>query len=178
MVLFVDLAGPLTIRGRAGTETRNAGKEKQKFYVIVAVCSTSRLVTLTMIGSRKTNDVALGLRAITARTNFPYMMVSDNEGAFHTIAREGTIGIVDKNYITSFGVPIYFVPPTERGHISNAVCERRIRSLKSVIGTLDFSRTGLDAAGASNVLMTVEEMLNSVPVLIQCSYHPIVFWAS
>ena len=164
LVLFVDLAGPLIIQGRAGMETRNASREKQKFYVIVAVCSTSRLVTMAMIGSRKTNDVALGLRAIMARTNFPYMMVSDNEGALHTIAREGTIGIVDGNYITTFGIPIYFVPPTERGHISNAVCERRIRSLKSVIGTLDFSKTGLDAAGAGNVLMTVEEMLNSVPV--------------
>ena len=165
LVLYIDLAGPVMIRTRAGSlETRSHTKQLQKLYIIVAVCSTSRLVTLAMVGSRKTSDIALGLRAIVSRTNLPYLLIADNEGAFHAIAKEGQIGMADGDYITEFGLPIHFVPPTERGHISNATCERRIRTLKELIGALDFSKTGLDVAGAVNVLAIVEEMINSTPV--------------
>ena len=165
LVLYIDLAGPVMIRTRANSlETRSYAKQLQKLYIIVAVCSTSRLVTLAMVSSRKTSDIALGLRAIVSRTNLPYLLVADNEGAFHAIAKEGKIGMSDGSYITEFGLPIHFVPPTERGHISNATCERRIRTLKEIIGNLDFSRTGLDVAGAVNVLAIVEEMINSTPV--------------
>ena len=165
LVLYVDLAGPLMLRARpTGADTRANKANRQKFYVIVAVCATSRLVTMALIGSRKTNDVALGLRSIVSRTNFPYLLITDNEGALHTISKEGKIGISDGSYIREFGIPMYFVPPTERGHISNATCERRIRSLKDIIGNLNFERTGLDVAGVVNTLQIAEETLNSVPV--------------
>ena len=129
----------------------------------MAVCAVSRLVTLAVVGSRKVHDINLGLRAIFSRSGVPWMIFVDNESSFHKINREGTIGVQENNNIKNYCVPFYFVPPTARAHQANSIVERKIRSIRETVGSLNFGSTGMNVPAVTNFIQLAEEHLNNVP---------------
>ena len=163
LVLHLDILGPLHVRTRYNLPTRNEDHFTSKLYVIVAVCAVSRLVTLAVVGSRKVHDINLGLRAIFSRSGVPWMIFVDNESSFHKINREGTIGVQENNNINNYCVPFYFVPPTARAHQANSIVERKIRSIRETVGSLNFGSTNMDIPAVTNFIQLAEEHLNNVP---------------
>ena len=91
---YLDIAGPISLNIWSKTmQTRNA--TKVNMYILIAVCSITRAVALTLLSSTKSGHVALGLLSLASRVGTPLLWLADRQSSFVKLAKEAR-WIVDR----------------------------------------------------------------------------------
>ena len=80
------MIGPFTVVNDLEEEPdgENIRKEKYKIWIVLFTCLVTRLSYLTLIPNRTTESFLAALRELSARHTEPKLIISDNEGAFHS----------------------------------------------------------------------------------------------
>ena len=169
LVAYIDLLGPIKIKQTAGPETRSS--TTHSYYVLVAVCSTTRALRLSLISGTDKRSVANGLHAITARAAVPVLWYADRQSSFVSIAKQGQWGILtDTQTDTSIRLEdfvIYFAPVTGQGHQAHAIVENMIQRIKNSFGSTNLKNSGLDCCQVYNLLIIIERQLNMTPMYLR-----------
>ena len=169
LAAYIDLLGPIKIKQTAGPETRSS--TTHSYYVLVAVCSTTRALRLSLISGTDKRSVANGLHAITARAAVPVLWYADRQSSFVSIAKQGQWGILtDTQTDTSIRLEdfvIYFAPVTGQGHQAHAIVERMIQKIKDSFGSTNLKNSGLDCCQVYNLLIIIERQLNMIPMYLR-----------
>ena len=160
---YLDIAGPISLNIWSKTmQTRNA--TKVNMYILIAVCSITRAVALTLLSSTKSGHVALGLLSLASRVGTPLLWLADRQSSFVKLAKEAR-WIVDRtNQLKIENLEFSFCPVGGEAHQNHGAVEKRIQLLRQAFGSMNLSRTSLGACEVWSMLHVIEASLNNIPI--------------
>lgn len=155
----IDYFGPLYVAVK---------RSREKRWVILITCLTTRAVHLEIAHSLSTDSCILGLRRFMNRRGTPRQIYSDNATNFKSASKELKAAMEKVNgklvalHFTTSDTEWSFIPPASP-HMGGA-WERMVRSVKSIISsTFPFKTTPNDETLLS-VLLEAENIINSRPL--------------
>uniref|UniRef100_A0AC35F7R6 Integrase catalytic domain-containing protein n=1 Tax=Panagrolaimus sp. PS1159 TaxID=55785 RepID=A0AC35F7R6_9BILA len=163
----IDYCGPFKIKGT-----------KEKAWICLFTCFTTRLVHLEPVTSMTTQDFLFAFRRFVARRNVPYYVLSDNAKQFKTAATAleeiWKKCIRDKqmtNYCKDNGIIWDFI--TERAPWKGGLYERMVGIVKNALKQ-SIGQRFIDFVEFWTFLCEVEATINSRPLTYVHSKEPFV----
>ena len=138
-----DLIGPFTVVNDLEEESdkENTRKEKYKIWIVLFTCLVTRMSYLTLIPNRNTEAFLMALRELSARHTEPKLIISDNEGAFHSgyrILQEIALRPAIKNILIKQGIIWKFLP--SRASWMGAIWERLVGIVKKELWKMQMGK--------------------------------------
>ena len=160
---YLDIAGPISLNVWSKTmQTRNA--TKVNMYILIAVCSITRAVALTLLSSTKSGHVALGLLSLASRVGSPLLWLADRQSSFVKLAKEARWIVSRTNQLKIENLEFSFCPVGGEAHQNHGAVEKRIQLLRQAFGSMNLSRTSLGACEVWSMLHVIEASLNNIPI--------------
>ena len=158
----MDLGGPY-ILNTVRRSIAPRGQPTTKLHVVVAVCSLTKAVCMTVINGTGITAISQGLQAVFSRVGVPHGIWTDRQSGLSQITKSGTI-LTDEDGFKVQNININYVPTGPTGYSFNGAAERKIRNLKQALGSLNMSNTDLYPISFNNIILHLEQEVNSIPI--------------
>ena len=165
-VIFLDLEGPFILQTWTNKfmNTRANVGTTVKYWAMLGVCSFTRAVLIELVNSTGSGPMAQGLQSLFIRFhNTPKLIFTDAQSSLVALSKIGKLMVKVGNVIKIEGLSIVISPKGEDGHQFISPVERRVRSVKESLNSLNMSRTQYDVCALSRLLRVCEYQLNNVP---------------
>ena len=149
--IAVDLKGPFTI------------SPDRSLYSLVMVCIQTKVTEIILLDSRTATAILEAFNVAFSLYSTPYKITADKESGIVKIAN--SLPEINAALLEQHQVSIEFIPA--RSHHFSGLVERRIRTISSILGTLDLSKSDMTETKLSNTLRIIANYLNNVPYLVQ-----------
>ena len=117
-----------------------------KLYIMIFVCASTKSCLLVPLQSRKTEDVAMAFNTAQTRSCVPMAYISDREGSFREIDRNGDTVINTVQVFRLIRTRFIFAAVGKNTHTSTGNVERRCRMIRECISNLDLRKTNMSVA--------------------------------
>ena len=151
----IDFAGPLYTRDCSG---------KEKAYICLFTCCSTRAIHLELTPDLSVNSFLLAFRKFVARRGLPITVISDNVKTFRTSSKEILKIARSKevnDYLSSKRVTWKFI--VERAPWWGGFYERLVRSVKRSLKK-SIGRSSLTYDQLSAIIVEIEGIINSRPL--------------
>lgn len=152
-----DYMGPLCV---------TIGRRREKRWVCLYTCLTSRAVHLEVVHTLSTDSAIMALRRFAARRGWPRVMWSDNATCFKGAAAELREAFTQwlphlRDYATQHHMEWKFIPPGNPS--AGGAWERMIRTVKTAMGYAINSRVPKEEV-LLTILAEIENIVNQRPL--------------
>ena len=164
-IAHCDIAGPYNtyVPGHE-RETRNKRIQTSLCYLMVFVCSFSKLMNIQVLEAKNSQAVLEGLCRLGCEVGMPAKLVLDQDTAFMKMVRDAEINMKDLSHRGFKEYGIEFETAPVKGHNYNGMAERRIKSVKESFAKMSLDKYRLHATGLATFAKLVENNINCTPI--------------
>ena len=160
------MIGPFTVVNNLEEESdkENVRIERYKIWIVLFTCLVTRLSYLTIIPNRTTEAFLMALRELSARYTEPKLIISDNEGAFHSsyrILREIAQKPDIKKVLIKQGIIWKFLP--SRASWMGAIWERLVGIIKKELWKMQMGKLFNEYEWRAHIT-EIEAVINERPL--------------
>ena len=149
--IAVDLKGPFTM---------STGRS---LYSLVMVCIQTKITEIILLDSRTSTAILEAFNVAFSLYSTPSKITADKESGIIKIANN--LPEINEALLEHHQVSIEFIPA--KSHHFSGLVERRIKTIATILGTLDLSKSDMSETRLSNTLRIISNYLNNVPYLVQ-----------